>query len=324
MQLMTNEPESVTLRARVAALEGLLAEHERAAAAHAAQMTQLVAELSAKTRIFEAILRSIADGVIVCDAEGRFLHVNEAAKAMVGIGPTDMAAEQRSAVDGWFLPDGVTPYPPEELPLARAGRGEIIDGAEIVIRNANMPAGIWVEASTRSIRDEGRVRIGTVFVLRDITERKRHEMAIEQALATEREKNAALERLRLTVQALSTPILELWEDVLALPLIGVVDSRRAQEVMRQILEAVVEKQCRFVIIDVTGVDVLDSVTADHLLRMVHAIALLGAKTVLTGIRPPVAQTLVGLGAVFESLVTLRTLKHGLQACLRWKAGTSCR
>jgi rsbT co-antagonist protein RsbR len=151
-----------------------------------------------------------------------------------------------------------------------------------------------------------------------LSEQKRHEREMEEKLLAEREKNEALERLRLTVQELSTPILEVWDEILALPVIGVVDSKRAGEIMDRLLCAVAEHQCRFVILDVTGVDVLDTLTADHLLRIVRAVELLGARCALTGIRPSVAQTLVELGVEFGSLVTLRSLKHGIRMCMRWK------
>ncbi len=139
-----------------------------------------------------------------------------------------------------------------------------------------------------------------------------------QKLAAEREKNETLERLRVAVHELSTPILEVWDGVLALPLIGVVDSKRAAQVMETLLDAVVKMRGKYVILDVTGVDVLDTATADHLLKIVRAVELLGARCVLTGVRPSVAQTLVELGVSFGSLVTLRNLKHGLDRCLRWK------
>jgi rsbT co-antagonist protein RsbR len=119
------------------------------------------------------------------------------------------------------------------------------------------------------------------------------------------------------VQELSTPILTLWEDVLALPVIGVVDSRRSAEMMERLLDEIVRSQSRFVIIDLTGVEVIDTSTADHFMKLVKAVGLIGARCVLTGIRPAVAQTLVDLDVNFGQLETLRNLKHGLRYCLRW-------
>lgn len=134
-------------------------------------------------------------------------------------------------------------------------------------------------------------------------------------LDAERERAATLERLQLTVEKLSTPVLEVWDDVLALPLVGVVDSRRTNQIMERLLDEVSQRGCRYVIIDVTGTDTVDTAIADHLVRIVRAVELLGAKCVLTGIRPSVAQTLVDLGVNLGSLRTLRNLKHGLKDCI---------
>jgi rsbT co-antagonist protein RsbR len=316
---MTNESEVMALRARVAAVEGLLEEHERAASAHVGRMEAVVAELSARTRSFEATMRSLADGVIVCDTEGSFLHFNEAAEAILGIGATDVGMKGWSETYGCFHADGVTLYASEDLPLARAARGEVVDRTEIFIRHSRKPAGTWIEVNARTIFDEEGERVGAVIVFRDISERKLHLLEMERKLAAEREKNDALDRLRLAVRELSTPILEVWDEILAMPVIGVVDSKRAAEMMERVLGEVIEQKARFVILDVTGVQVLDTATADHLLKIVRAVELLGAKCALTGIRPAVAQTLVELGVGFGSLVTQRNLKHGLRTCLQWKA-----
>ncbi len=139
----------------------------------------------------------------------------------------------------------------------------------------------------------------------------------EALLASEREKSEMLERLRISVEELSTPILEVWEDVLALPVIGVVDSRRASIMIERLLDEIVRKQSRFVILDITGVEVVDTATADHLIRLVKAVELLGARCMVTGIRPAVAQTLVAIGADLGSLATLRNLRHALRECLQF-------
>ncbi len=147
---------------------------------------------------------------------------------------------------------------------------------------------------------------------------------MERQLAGEREKNELLERMQQAIQELSTPVLELWDDVLALPVIGIVDSKRSIEMMEQLLEAVVRKQAQFVIIDVTGVELVDTATADRLLRLVTAVEYVGARAILTGIRTAVAQTLATLRVDLGSILTLRTLRDGLRECLRLKGATGDR
>jgi rsbT co-antagonist protein RsbR len=128
----------------------------------------------------------------------------------------------------------------------------------------------------------------------------------------ERERNALVTQLRFAIDELSIPVIEVWENVLAIPIIGVVDSRRAADVMTRVLEEVAQKGAACVIIDVTGVDLIDTATAEHFTRIVRAVELIGARCMLTGVRPAVAQAIVDLGLQFGELRTLRTLKQALR------------
>ena len=94
---------------------------------------------------------------------------------------------------------------------------------------------------------------------------------------------------------LSTPVVKLWDGILALPLIGTLDSARTQVVMENLLEAIVEQSAEIAIIDITGVPVVDTVVAQHLLKTVAAARLMGADCIVSGIRPQIAQTMVHLG-----------------------------
>ena len=138
-----------------------------------------------------------------------------------------------------------------------------------------------------------------------------------------REKNQQLaaqletiDQQRRAIQELSTPILQLWEGILVLPVIGFVDSVRSQQLMERLLEEIVQRQARHVIIDVTGVAVMDTQTADYFTKIFNSVRLLGAQCLLTGIRPAVAQTLVHIGVQLDQVTTRRNLQQGLQECLR--------
>jgi rsbT co-antagonist protein RsbR len=135
----------------------------------------------------------------------------------------------------------------------------------------------------------------------------------EAALA---QKLATIEQQRAAIVELSTPIIEIWEDVLVLPVVGTVDTRRSADMTERLLARIVEKESKSVIIDVTGVDVVDTMTADHFVRMIKATRLLGCHCVVTGVSPEVAHTLVRLGVNLGRVQTLRSLKDGLKACLR--------
>lgn len=293
-----------------------LAELEAQTSQQADEVTKLVASLEDRGRILSATLDAIADGVAVTDLQGNFLHYNPAAEQIAGIGKVQDAPDQWTSVYGVFRPDMVTPFPPSELPLLRALGGEQVDGVELFMRHARKPDGVWVLASARPVVDDKRAIRGAVTVFRDIGDRKRWEAELEHQLVREREKTEALERMRGAMAELSTPILEVWDDVLALPVIGVVDSRRSADMMERLLREVEHKQCRFVIIDITGVEVIDTATADHFLKIVNAVGILGARCFLTGARGAVAQTLASLGMDLSALTTLRNLKHALRECLR--------
>lgn len=115
----------------------------------------------------------------------------------------------------------------------------------------------------------------------------------------------------VAIQELSTPLIPISEGVLVMPLIGTIDSTRAQQVMERLLTGIAETQSHTVILDITGVAVVDTQVANALTRAAHAARLLGACVVLTGIRPEVAQTLVGLGTNLQQIITQSTLQAGI-------------
>lgn len=106
---------------------------------------------------------------------------------------------------------------------------------------------------------------------------------------------------------LSTPVVTLWENVLALPLIGTLDSARTQVVMENLLQAIVDTGAAIAIIDITGVPTVDTLVAQHLMKTIAAARLMGADCIISGIRPQIAQTIVHLGVNLEDVITKATL-----------------
>ncbi|WP_213953813.1 MULTISPECIES: STAS domain-containing protein [unclassified Variovorax] len=115
---------------------------------------------------------------------------------------------------------------------------------------------------------------------------------------------------------LSTPVVKLWEGVLAVPMIGTLDSNRTQLVMESLLQRIVETGSEIAIIDITGVPTVDTLVAQHLLKTVTAIRLMGADCIISGIRPQIAQTIVHLGIDLQGIVTKASLADALLLALK--------
>ena len=130
------------------------------------------------------------------------------------------------------------------------------------------------------------------------------------------EKLNLIEQQRKAIEELSTPIIKIWERVLVLPLIGTLDTRRSQRLTESLLTDIAATQTKVTILDITGVPTVDSAVANHMLKTVAAVQLLGAECVITGIRPEVAQTMVHLGVDLSGVETLSTLAEGLKWAFR--------
>jgi len=164
----------------------------------------------------------------------------------------------------------------------------------------------WVHGDCRVLRGIDGQPVEVVGTWQDVTERRVADETIRQ------QATALLE--------LSTPLIPISDDILVMPLIGVVDSRRAAQVLETLLEGISQRGARVAILDITGVGVVDTKVADTLLRIARAVQLVGSEIVLTGIRPDVAQTLVGLGANLGGIVTRGTLQGGIRYAMQPSAG----
>jgi rsbT co-antagonist protein RsbR len=129
-------------------------------------------------------------------------------------------------------------------------------------------------------------------------------------------KLATIEAQAAAIRELSTPVLEISEDILLVPVVGVVTQRFGRELVETLLPAITRAQASHVIVDITGVDTVDQDTASQLLKLVRAASLLGARSVVTGVRPAVAEVLANIGTDLGELLTLGSLREGLRYCLR--------
>ena len=182
---------------------------------------------------------------------------------------------------------------------------------------------VWTETTYVPIQDDD----GTEYVVEfniDVTSQQRVKRAIEQSQRAEAENGRLQEEIirmqEETLRALSTPLIPIAERVVVMPLIGIVNSARAQQVIETLLEGVMAHRAAVAILDVTGVPAVDAEGADGLIQAAQAVALLGAEVVLTGIRPEMARKLVELGTDLRGLVIQSTLQSGVEHALRRSAG----
>lgn len=240
----------------------------------------------------QAIIDNIVDGIITIDEFGTVESFNPAAEKIFGCQADDVIGNNVKTL----MPQ---PYTGEHdgylRNYMRTGDAKIIGiGREVSGRRKDgtlFPVDLAVTEMT-----VGKVR-KFVGIIRDITDRKQSENLITQ------QSQALMD--------MSTPALKIWDNVLLLPLIGVIDTNRAQQIIEGLLEAVVANEARVAIIDVTGVPIIDTTVAQLLLKTISSAAMLGAKVIVTGISPEIAQTLVRLRVDFANIHTCGTLRTGV-------------
>lgn len=250
-------------------------------------------------RMRQVALDRASDGVEWIDEQGYFHYVNETTCTRLGYTREELLNSRLSLIDPGLSVERWT------MLLTRLKQvGTITMESQHRCKDGSF---FPVEVSASHLELDGKNYI--LAFVRDISERKRAEaervVLQEQIIAAQQ---AALREL-------STPLIPIADGVVVMPLIGSIDSNRAQLVLDTLLEGVVASRATTTILDITGVLVVDTQVANALLRAARAVRLLGAQVVLTGIRPEVAQTLVGLGADMSGIITRGTLQSGIAYAL---------
>jgi rsbT co-antagonist protein RsbR len=273
------QTELATLRQQVVDLEQQLAGQSR-----------LQEQLAQQQIVIEASI----DGIAILDQHGVYRFMNTAHATIHGYATADDLIGQDWSV---VVPEQFMPwYQQECMPqLYRDGRwrGEVV--------SKRRDGSLHPTDTALAVLEDG----GVVCVVRDVTDQKHVEA--ERA----RLQNEIIQTQAAMLAELSTPLIPIDSQIMVMPLIGTLDSRRAQQVIDALLTGISESRARVAIVDITGVPIVDTQVANALIRAAQSVKLLGAQVVLTGIRPEVAQTLVGLGADLSGLVTRSSLQTGI-------------
>ncbi len=190
--------------------------------------------------------------------------------------------------------------------------GEILDKiADVLLVLSEVSVGLYRRLQTDLPIDHpvGALFQGVNEMIDALEREKQNNAAYQRELE---EKLLTIERQRSSIRELSTPIIEIWDRILCLPIVGVMDTTRSGEMTDALLKAVVDRAARCAIIDITGIDIMDTGTADHFVRMAKSVKLLGADCVLTGINPHIARTLVQMDVQLQGITTYRSLRTALQ------------
>ncbi|WP_206079536.1 STAS domain-containing protein [Polyangium spumosum] len=245
----------------------------------------------------QALVENALDGITLVSMENRLVYANTSFKAMCGYGHD---AVGRSLADF---------YSPEELDrLTREVVPELLGkGTWSGTLEVRRPDGsTWMgQTSAFVVRDAAGAPTGMAAFFRDVTAQ------LEAEQARERLQEELIQAQQRALRALGTPLLPIADRVLAMPLIGDIDAERAQQIMETLLDGITRHQAATVILDITGVKVMDTAAADALVGAARGARLLGAEVVMTGTSPKVARTLVDLGADLRGIVTRGALQSGI-------------
>lgn len=249
---------------------------------------------------FRLLVESVGDyAIVMLDPEGYVVSWNTGAERIKGYTEAEILGKH---VACFYTPEDVerATVTRELQEAATKGRFEA-EGWRLRKNGSRFWANVIITALND---DQGNVR-GFANITRDITERKHLE---EERQAWQEQVVQAQQQM---IHELSTPLMPLTDKVLAMPLVGAIDSKRAQQILETLLEGVAAQGAEVALIDITGVQVVDTQVANVLMQVAQAVKLLGAQVILTGISPALAQTLVQLGANMNGIVTCGTLRAGI-------------
>ncbi|WP_077002895.1 STAS domain-containing protein [Variovorax sp. KK3] len=197
----------------------------------------------------------------------------------------------------------------EDLSATRAAKGDTAGATSVFVLALKKPLFVRLQALFAS---DAALLASSLWALTTLVDR----LALHTATTFQKTREELIRRQQEDLLELSTPVVKLWDGVLAVPMIGTLDSNRTQVVMETLLDSIAKTGTGLAIIDITGVPTVDTLVAQHLLKTVTAIRLMGADCIISGIRPQIAQTIVHLGIDLQGITTKATLADALALALK--------
>ncbi|MCY3023179.1 MAG: PAS domain S-box protein [Planctomycetota bacterium] len=247
--------------------------------------------------LLQVLVENVRDyAIVLLDPDGKVLSWSPAAQRLKGWATDEIIGQSFAR----FYPEEDIQRGKPQNELKAAGQdGRFEDEGWRVRKDGTR---FWANVVITALRDNNGKLRAFGKVTRDLSERKEAEDKI---------KKQAQEILEMA----TIPVVQVWEGIVLVPLIGTLDSARTQQLMERLLQHVTDSGSPVAVIDITGVPAIDTQTAQHLIETVSAVRLLGAEVVLTGVRPVIAQTLVHLGVDLSSVATRSSLAAGLRTAM---------
>jgi methyl-accepting chemotaxis protein len=270
------------------------------------------ADRRAAVRDMEAKLAALArsQAMVEFGMDGRVLDANANFLAALGYS----LEEIRGRHHAMFVAEAERDSAAYRAFWERLGRGEHDAGQYKRLGKGGRE--VWIQASYNPVLDaEGRP-VKVVKFATDITEKVESARNTEVALKQVREAERVREELNRTLEEMSTPVMPIWDGILLLPLIGVVDSSRTDHAVTKTLERINETRARVFLLDISGVPAVDTAVANQLLKITKATQLMGCETVISGLSPAIARTMVELGVEVGQVRTTATLRDAFALALR--------
>ena len=245
-------------------------------------------------RILVENLREYA--IILLDPRGHVATWSASAERLKGYRADEIIGRHFSAF-----------YPPEDIKSGKCERELEVAARDGRFEDENWRlrkdgSRFWANVVITALRDEKGNLKGFGKVTRDLSDRKFAEEKLKQ-------------QSREILEMATVPVVQVWEGILLVPLIGMLDSARTQQLMERLLQRLTETSSPVALLDITGVPTIDTQTAQHMIETIKAVRYIGAEVVLTGVRPAIAQTLVHLGVDLSHVTTRSSLTNGLRVAL---------